>query len=117
MESRLALSLVVALSAMSAGAAAQDAPVADPGAAPSAEPTGEPFEAAPAPEAAPAEVATVPVDGAASAEAEVPAEEAGSHNRLADEIVVTAQKREENILDVPISMNAFSGDQLDAKGI
>jgi len=40
-----------------------------------------------------------------------------SRNRLVEEIVVTAQKREENIQDVPISISAFSGDALDAKGI
>jgi len=34
-----------------------------------------------------------------------------------EEIVVTAQKREENIQDVPISIQAFSADELDAKGI
>lgn len=40
-----------------------------------------------------------------------------SKNRAMEEIVVTAQKREENIQDVPISISAFSGDALDAKGI
>lgn len=34
-----------------------------------------------------------------------------------EEIVVTAQKREENLQDVPISINAFSADVLDAKGV
>ncbi|NKI16041.1 TonB-dependent receptor [Spongiibacter sp. KMU-166] len=38
-------------------------------------------------------------------------------NRLLEEVVVTAQKREENIQDVPISIQAFSGDLLAAKGI
>jgi iron complex outermembrane recepter protein len=38
-------------------------------------------------------------------------------NRFVEEIVVTAQKREENLQDVPISVQAFSGDLLDAKGI
>ncbi len=36
---------------------------------------------------------------------------------LLDEIVVTAQKRSENIQDVPISISAFSGDDLNALGI
>lgn len=40
-----------------------------------------------------------------------------STNRLLEEIVVTAQKREENLQDVPISVQAFSADQLDARGI
>ncbi|WP_281783689.1 TonB-dependent receptor [Sinimarinibacterium flocculans] len=34
-----------------------------------------------------------------------------------EEIVVTAQKREENIQDVPISIQAFSGSELEAKGV
>jgi iron complex outermembrane receptor protein len=33
------------------------------------------------------------------------------------EIVVTAQKREENLQDVPISISAFSGDELEARGV
>lgn len=40
----------------------------------------------------------------------------GARNRVIEEIVVTAQKREENLQDVPISVQAFSGDALDAKG-
>ncbi|HKY89445.1 MAG TPA: TonB-dependent receptor, partial [Nevskiaceae bacterium] len=118
MESRLALSLVVALSAVPLAASAQEAGVAEPAAAPASEPAPDvaPAEAAPA-EAAPADVATVPIDGAATAEATPDEERAGGQSRLAEEIVVTAQKREENILDVPISINAFSGEALDAKGI
>ncbi|HKY92124.1 MAG TPA: TonB-dependent receptor, partial [Nevskiaceae bacterium] len=63
-------------------------------------------------------VATVAVDGEATPAA-APAEEAatGSSNRLLGEIVVTAQKREENLQDVPIAVAAFSAEQLDAKGI
>ncbi|HKY92227.1 MAG TPA: TonB-dependent receptor [Nevskiaceae bacterium] len=38
-------------------------------------------------------------------------------SRLVGEIIVTAQKREENLLDVPVSVQAFSGDALDARGI
>jgi iron complex outermembrane receptor protein len=38
-------------------------------------------------------------------------------SRLVEEIVVTAQKREENLQDVPITINAFSGDKLDAFGV
>lgn len=34
-----------------------------------------------------------------------------------DEIVVTARKREENKLDIPISVSAFSQDELDAAGV
>jgi len=38
-------------------------------------------------------------------------------SRLIEEIVVTAQKREENLQDVPISVQAFSAESLDARGI
>ena len=38
-------------------------------------------------------------------------------SRLVEEIVVTAQKREENLQDVPISVQAFSGEMLDALGV
>lgn len=43
----------------------------------------------------------------------------GEHprNRVVEEIIVTAQKREENILDVPLSIQAFSGDAMAARGI
>ena len=36
---------------------------------------------------------------------------------MIEEVIVTAQKRSENIQDVPIAISAFTGDQLDAKGI
>lgn len=38
-------------------------------------------------------------------------------NRLLEEVVVTARKREENSQDVPIAIAAFSGEKLDAFGI
>lgn len=38
-------------------------------------------------------------------------------NRLLEEVVVTAQKREENAHDVPIAIVAFSAEKLDAIGI
>ena len=34
-----------------------------------------------------------------------------------DEVTVTAQKREQNIQDVGISMSAFSGEQMKALGV
>jgi iron complex outermembrane receptor protein len=37
--------------------------------------------------------------------------------QVLEEIVVSAQKREENLQDVPISVTAFTGEQLDALGI
>ena len=56
---------------------------------------------------------------AADADAEPAAAEAERKptNRLIEEIVVTAQKREENLQDVPISINAFTAETLDARGI
>lgn len=38
-------------------------------------------------------------------------------SRLVEEIVVTAQKREENVQDVPIAIAAFSAEKLDALGV
>lgn len=40
-----------------------------------------------------------------------------SSNRLLEEVTVTAQKREENSQDVPITIQAFSQEKLDAYGI
>ncbi len=37
--------------------------------------------------------------------------------QLLEEIVVTAQKREQNMQDIPVSVTAYSGDQLDALGV
>ena len=49
----------------------------------------------------------------AAAEAQAP----DDNGLLLGEIVVTAQKRSQNLQDVPIAMSAFSGDQLDKLGI
>lgn len=38
-------------------------------------------------------------------------------NRLVEEVVVTAQKREEDVSDVPVSIAAYSEELLDAKGV
>jgi iron complex outermembrane receptor protein len=43
--------------------------------------------------------------------------EAKRKNRLLEEVVVTAQKREENAQDVPVSVLALSGDMLEAMGV
>ncbi|MFA5938919.1 MAG: TonB-dependent receptor [Sinimarinibacterium sp.] len=40
-----------------------------------------------------------------------------SMSRVVEEIVVTAQKREESLKDVPISVQAFSAEALDARGV
>lgn len=46
-----------------------------------------------------------------------PEPSARSSNRLIEEVIVTAQKRAQAIQDVPISIAAFSADQLDAQGV
>jgi iron complex outermembrane receptor protein len=86
-------------------------------------------EASPAPEAAASPIADAPQETAAplplvpvaaakdssSPPPPPPAEDSGS--RMLEEIVVTAQKRSELIQDVPVSVQAFSGEKLDAMGI
>ncbi len=44
-------------------------------------------------------------------------DEGASRGGLLEEVVVTARKREENVQDVPISISAHSGDQLESLGI
>lgn len=57
----------------------------------------------------------VVVAGRASAAALEPSQDAPSQGAEADnEIIVTAQKTEESIQDVPIAVSAFSGDTLDS---
>lgn len=41
----------------------------------------------------------------------------GRNNELLEEVVVTARKRQESLSDVPISVSAFSGAQLEALGV
>jgi iron complex outermembrane recepter protein len=122
MRTKLGLSLCVALAALSANTSAQDAePLAAPeGETPAAEASSsEVIAEAPAADAPPATDAPLETIPVAEADAAPPVEEdpESGRSRLTDEIVVTAQKREENILDVPISIAAFSGEALDAKGI
>ncbi len=65
---------------------------------------------------APETLDTIPVAGPTEAAA-VPEERSQSSSRLVEEIIVTAQKREENVQDVPISVQAFSAEALDARGV
>ena len=58
---------------------------------------------------------TIPVD-AEPQPSSTPGREK-SNSRLIEEIIVTSQKREENLKDVPISVQAFSADFLDAKAV
>ncbi|GAB3383462.1 TonB-dependent receptor [Spongiibacter taiwanensis] len=57
------------------------------------------------------------VGSGTAAVAQEPAQSKRSANRLLEEVTVTAQKREENSQDVPISIQAFSQEKLDAYGI
>ncbi len=59
-------------------------------------------------------VAPPPPDAVGAA---APEELHAGGSRLVEEVIVTAQKREENLRDVPISITAFNAGQLDARGI
>ena len=82
-------------------------------------------DAAAASGAGEAQVAPAAASESADKALPIPAEQAqtgaGSteavRNRVIEEIVVTAEKREENIQEVPISIQAFSGDALAARGV
>ncbi|MGQ0622896.1 MAG: TonB-dependent receptor [Panacagrimonas sp.] len=76
-------------------------------------------EAAVTPEstAAAEPVATIPLPEAEAPPVPEAAAPAASGNRLVQEIIVTAQKREENIRDVPIAITAFTPEKLDAFGV
>lgn len=52
-----------------------------------------------------------------AADTERPAESQRTTSRIVEEIIVTAQKREENLRDVPISVSAFSAGKLEALGV
>jgi iron complex outermembrane receptor protein len=59
-------------------------------------------------------VVSMPVISAESGEVE---KSPKRKNRLIEEVIVTAQKREENVSDVPVSIVAYSNELLDAKGV
>lgn len=67
-----------------------------------------------APAAAPAEPESVDTIPVATTQARTRAERQG---RVLEEIIVTAQKREQNLTDVPISVSAITGDKLRDAGI
>jgi iron complex outermembrane receptor protein len=46
-----------------------------------------------------------------------PAQQAGSAMTGLEEVIVTAQKRSENVQNVPIAMQAYTGDQLEQSGV
>ncbi len=59
---------------------------------------------------------TIPVSPAREPQAPAPSSPA-VRNRIVEEVVVTAQKREEKLQDVPISIQAFSGEAIAARGV
>lgn len=82
--------------------------------------------AAPAPISSEPAASELSAPESPAAEAEVAAEAPAttddgqpraSNSRAFEEIIVTAQKREENLADVPIAVQAFSAEALDARGI
>lgn len=65
----------------------------------------------------PGGIETIPVEPTTSANAAGSDDDDGREAPPIEEIVVTAQKREQSLSDVPISVQAFSADQLNAKGV
>jgi len=93
---------------------------AAPAAAPASAPEAKSAEAAPAAAAPGQQAGAEPLDVIPLPTKEEPLPKAPpkkTSNRLVEEIVVTAQKREENIQDVPIAISAFSPEKLDAFGV
>lgn len=61
---------------------------------------------------------TIPVsEGPDQSATAAPVKEERQKSRMVEEIIVTAQKREEKLQDIPISIQAFSAEALDARGI
>lgn len=77
----------------------------------SSDTTGSPV----ATDAAEESLDTIPVDSDRPS-TKIAAPVRGSGSRIVEEIVVVAQKREERLQDVPISISAYSADALDARG-
>jgi iron complex outermembrane receptor protein len=55
--------------------------------------------------------------GAAAAQSEAPAAPPDAEPKVDESIVVTAQRRKENVQKVPLAVSAISGDSLDEQGI
>ena len=116
----LPLSLYAQLEPLEQSAEAADAEMSPAEEAPATEPLAETVAESPA-ESSAATAETPPLDTIPVVVGEEPA--AGpsaretSSNRLVEEIVVTAQKREERLQDVPISVQAFSQEKLDVLGL
>jgi len=58
-----------------------------------------------------------PFHAAMAQEAEAPAAPAAQEETYPGEILVTAQRREERIQDIPVAITAFGGDQLERAGV
>lgn len=118
----LALGLPLAASAQEELAAGQDVPASEAGGGPmiadaqaisSADSTAASTEGpATGSEQKPEDM---PADSAGASESAQAKHASGS--RVLEEVVVTAQRREEALQDVPISVSAFSGEALDARGV
>jgi iron complex outermembrane receptor protein len=104
-----------------AAAPASSAPAAPPPAAAGAAPANVPANsetAAAAANPAPADASASTADAADSVPVtSTPGLQKAGRSRVVEEIIVTAQKREEDERNVPISISAFSGDALEARGV
>jgi iron complex outermembrane recepter protein len=63
-----------------------------------------------------AAVAVALMAGAAQAQPTTPDTDGAAARDGVDEVIVTARRREERLLDVPVSVSSFSGDRLEAVG-
>ena len=108
MMNRASSALILSLGLLPAAVSAQDVPVAaEPPTDAQTPPSGDPAAA----------LEVIAVDPALDAETEAAPTRAASSNRMVEEILVTAQKREESLQEVPISIQAFSPEALDARGV
>jgi iron complex outermembrane receptor protein len=109
------VAMVFLLSSAASSIRAEDA--AEPEAAASVDADQRDAESAigESPSSSPERLSTIPVSSPA-ATPQVDGDQAPVA-QIIEEVIVTAQKREENIQDVPISIQAFSGETLEVKGI